>query len=149
MQCVCRFRQVSRKILNRIYVSLLIFQFQLKLDSGLHLHFNPCNTVGLVLLLLLYSSYFEALFITSSLILFQDLLSWDSVAIANDDDSCAEKRRLQNGNNNRQGCLLCTLVLLLPLHFHASQNLQFFSYAAINHSPGMLLHPHTNLFADL
>ena len=41
-----------------------MFQFQMKLDPGRLLHFNACNTVILVFLLLLYFMCFEALFIT-------------------------------------------------------------------------------------
>jgi len=54
-----------------------------------------------------------------------DLLSWSAVTTANAQDPCAETKRFQSGNNNRQGCLFCTLVLLLILHstsFCASWN---------------------------
>lgn len=60
------------------------------------------------------------------------LLSWNAVATANAQDPRAETRWLQSGNNNRQRCLFCTLVLLLTLHsisFPASWNLQYSSYA--------------------
>lgn len=64
-----------------------------------------------------------------------DLLSWSATATANAKDPHAETRRLQNGNNNRQDWLFCTLVLLLTLHstsFCASWNRQYSSYATIN-----------------